>query len=150
MGDTSHAHSVERRKAGEDKGITTSHPKSTMGGSRSHMRHKIAIPNIKIVTQMWYEHPIHEALTIQQGKPIFKETRSNEEFVNMGTPLTEIEEFRTLHQAIMRVHQHIYPHERSDAIPGHQLHFTQLPKHVNVKQDTGLFKGFHITIRFNT
>jgi hypothetical protein len=103
-------------------------PKATWG-AHSQMHHKIAIPSIKIVAQiMWYGHPIHEALAIQQGKPIFKETRSNEEFVNMGKPLTEIEESQTLHRAIMRVHQCLYPHERPDAIPGHRLNFTQLPK----------------------
>ena len=41
------------------------------------------------------------------------------------------------------------PYEGPNLVLGYHLHFTQLPRHEKLKQDTGLSKGFHITIRFD-
>ena len=146
---TNHTHSIKRIKVEGDKGTITSHPKNNMEGSQSQTCHKVAIPSIQIVVQMWHGYPIHEAMTIQQGKSILKETWLDEGFFNMGTLLTKIEEFRILHQAFPRVYQCLYPHEWLDAVPRHHVQFTQLPRHETVKQNIVLSKGFHITICFD-
>lgn len=44
----------------------------------------------------------------------------------------------------------MYPHERADEVLGYQLHFTQLLRRENVKQDTKISKSFHTTICFDT
>ena len=54
-------------------------------------------------------YPIHEAMTIQRGKPILNETRLNVEFFNLETPLTKIEEFRIPCRAFPRVYQTFLP-----------------------------------------
>ena len=41
------------------------------------------------------------------------------------------------------------PYKGPNLVLGYHLHFTQLPRHEKLKQDTGLSKGFHITIRFD-
>ena len=98
---------------------------------------------------MWYGCPFHEATAIQRGKPILKETQSNEELLNLGTPFTEIEEFWTLSQTLLRIHQRLYTHERPDAVLSHHLHFTQLLRYEKMRQDTKLPEGFYIIIRFD-
>jgi hypothetical protein len=42
----------------------------------------------------------------------------------------------------------VFTHMRGQ-MRGHYLHFTLLPKHDKVKEDTGLSEGLHITICFN-
>ena len=66
-----------------------------------------------------------------------------------GTPLSEIQEFRTIRRAFPRTKQTLYPAERPDAVPGQHLHFTQVPMYEKISQDTGLTEGFHVTIRFD-
>lgn len=65
-------------------------------GTQNHSCQKVAIPNIKIVAQMWYGYQIHEAVAIQRGKPILMETSIDEEFLTTSMPIFEVEEFRTL------------------------------------------------------
>ena len=77
---------------------------------------------------------MHEALSIQQGKKELSEKRTDEEFNIIGTPDSEIHEFRSLRRAFPRTKQILYPSERPDAVPGQHLHFTE---------------GFHITVRFD-
>jgi hypothetical protein len=72
--DTIHTHSAKRRKAVGDEGTATSHSKNNVEGSQGRARHKVPIPSIEIVAQMWFGYPIHEAMAIQRGKPILKET----------------------------------------------------------------------------
>lgn len=54
-----------------------------MKGSQSHTCHKLAIPSIKIVVQMWYGYHIQDAMATQRGKSILKETPLDE-FLTMG------------------------------------------------------------------
>ena len=73
-----------------------------------------------------------------------KETQSNEELLNLGTPFTEIEEFGTLRQTLLRIHQRLYTHERLDAVPSHHLHFTQLLRYEKMRQNTRLPEDFYV------
>ena len=61
-----------------------------MEGSQSQMCHKVTIPSIEILAQMWFAYPIHETLTTQRGKPILEETRLDKIFLNMETLLTKL------------------------------------------------------------
>ena len=98
---------------------------------------------------MWLGFHMHEALSVQRGKRELKETRTDEEFTAVGTPTTEIQEFRSLRRAFPRTKQLLYPSERPDAVPGQHLHFTQVPMYEKISQVTGLTEGFHVTIRFD-
>ena len=129
----SYTHSTKKRKAIGDEGMATSRSKNNMKGSQNRMCHNVAILSIKIIAQMWYGYPIHEGVAIQRGKPTFKEIWSEEIIFNLGTLLTVIKEFRTLRRTFPRVYHHLYPHERSNAVPSHHLHFTQFPNHEKVK-----------------
>ena len=112
-------------------------------------RNKVAIPSIDIVSHMWLGFPIHEAMALHRGIEIIRETRTNEEFAKIGTPSREIIDFRTLRRAFPHVPRTYYPSERPDAVPGHHLHFTQVPRLEKIDPTTGLSEGFHITIRFD-
>lgn len=54
----------------------------------------------------------------------------------------------TLRHAFPSVSQKLFPNERLDAIRGQYFHFTQLP-HLKINYQSGLFKGYHITILFD-
>ena len=92
---------------------------------------------------------MHEMLATQRGKKELREKRTDEEFATANTPTSEIQEFRSLRRAFPRVKHSLYPIERPDAVPGQHLHFTQIPMYEKTSQDTGLTKGFHVTIRFD-
>lgn len=92
---------------------------------------------------------MHEALLLQRGKNVLKETRTDEELHAKCTPPTEIQEFWSLRYAFPRTRQILYPTERPNAVPGQHLHLTQLPRYENISHDTGLTDGFHITISFD-
>ena len=98
---------------------------------------------------MWLGFTIHEAIATQQGTDIIQEHRTFDEFTIMGTPPSEVIEFQTLRRAFPRVPQVCYPNERSDAVPGHHLNFTQIPRQERVDHTTGLSEGFHVTFRFD-
>ena len=51
-------------------------------------------------------------MAIQRGKPILKDISSDEELLNLGTPLTKIEEFQIFHQPFPKVHLLLYTLER--------------------------------------
>ena len=126
--------------------MTTSHPKSNMEGSLSHTHHKIAIPSIETIAQMWYRYPIHEAMAIQQGKPILKEILSNEELLYLGTPLTKIEEFRILcehSQRYINIFTHMRGRMRSWDTTFVSHNFQNMKSSINVlgylKASTSLF-----------
>ena len=76
-------------------------------------------------------------------------SRTDEEFIAIGTPPSEVHEFRTLRHAFPRTRQFLYPTKRPDAVPGQHLHLTQLPRYEKISHDTGLTEGFHVTIRFD-
>ena len=92
---------------------------------------------------------MHETLLIQRGKSILKEARTDEDFLAVGTPPSEVQDFRSLRRAFPRTSQILYPSERPDAVLGQHLHLTQLPRYEKFFHDTGLTDGFHITIRFD-
>ena len=48
------------------------------------------------------------------------------EILTVGTPSSEVDEFRSPQSAFQRVLQRLYPSERLDAVSGYHLHFTQL------------------------
>ena len=108
-----------------------------------------AILSIDIVSKMWLGFSIHEAIAIQKGKGIILEHRTNEEFEKLGTPPNEVIDFNSVRRAFPRVPQICFPNERPDAVPGHYLHFTQIPRHERIDPLTGLSEGFHVTIRFD-
>ena len=125
------------------------HPHNSGSSTYQRMRTKEAIPSIDIVSHMWLGFSIHEAIATQRGTEVIYETRSHEEFEQLGTPPMEIIEFKTLRRAFPRVPQVFYPNERPDAVPGNHLHFTQLPKLEKADPTTGLSEGFQVTIRFD-
>ena len=102
-----------------------------------------------MIGQTWLGFHMHKALAVQRGKRELKESRTEEEFTALDTPVTEIQEFRSLRQTFSRTKQVLYPSERPDVVPGQHLHFTQIPMHKKTFQDTGLTEGFHVTIRFD-
>ena len=92
---------------------------------------------------------MEEELAIQLGTQVLVDRRTDEEFTNMGTPVSEVREFRSLRRAFPRTKQTLFPTERPDAVPGQHLHFTQIPMYEKTSSDTGLTDGFHVTIRFD-
>ena len=137
-------HSAKRRRSEAGRHTTIS------DSTKSHnMKTKEAIPIIDIVSHMWLGFPIHEAMALHRGAEIISEHCTNEEFAKIGTPTREILDFRTLRRAFPRIPQTYYPSKRPDAIPGHHLHFTQIPRQENIDPTTGLSEGFYITIRFD-
>lgn len=59
-------------------------------------------------------------------------------------------ELYTLRHAFPQVAQRLYPNKQPNTIPGQHLHFTQVSHKDRVNQATGISKGYHITINFNT
>jgi hypothetical protein len=78
-----------------------------------------------------------------------KESRTDEKFLAMGTPPTEVHEFRSLQYAFPMTRQLLYPSERPDAVPGQHLHLTQLSRYEKISHNTGHTEGFHVTIWFD-
>ena len=141
---TSDTQSAKRRRNEAGRHTTS------LGTSKpQHEKTKEDIPSIDIVAHMWLGFPIHEAIATQGGKEIIREHRTPEEFTRIGTPTKEVIEFMTLRRAFPHVPQICYPHERPDAVPGHHLHFTQLPSLEKVDPTTGLSEGFHVTVRYD-
>ena len=98
---------------------------------------------------MWLGFHMHEASSMQLGKKILVEKRTDAEFTSVGTPINEVREFRSLRRAFPMTTQFLYPNERPDAVPGQHLHFTQIPMYETTSNDTGLTDGFHVTVRFD-
>lgn len=140
--------SAKRRKPdGEERRtpINTQQEEDTTQRTRS----KGAALGIDILAHMWLGFPIHEAIALERGKLPLREKRTNYEFECLGTPPSEIIEFRTLRHAFPRVAQKLFPNERPDAVPGQHFHFTQVPHNEKTNQETGLSEGYQITIRFD-
>ena len=136
--------SAKRRRSegeGHTRNSESSHPQ--------HLRTKEAIPSIDIVSHMSLGFAIHEDIAAQKGTEIIHEHRTYDEFTNIGTPSSEVIEFQTLRRAFPRVPQVCFPNERPDAVPGHHLNFTQIPRQERVDPTTGLSEGFHVTFRFD-
>ena len=116
----------------------------------THSKSK-SIPTLGIdmLGQMWLGFYMQEAFLTQRGKKELKENRTDDIFLAIGTPASEVHEFRTIRHAFPRTTQMLYPSERPDAVPGQHLHFTQIPKYETISQATGLTEGFHVTIRFD-
>ena len=91
----------------------------------------------------WISH--HEAMSIQRGKPILKDTQLDKESFNIGTSFTEIEELWTLRE-----------HSRGTLTPlptweaGAPPSFHTTSKTWKGETRHRLSKGFHITIHFDT
>ena len=98
---------------------------------------------------MWLGFSIHEAIATQRGKEIIHEHGTNEEFAQLGTPPREVIDLKTLWRTFPRVPQTCYPNERPNAVPGNNLHFTQIPRQEKVDTTIGLSEGFHITMRYD-
>ena len=150
MEDASESQTTKRRKAEAYTATSTPKVSSKHTTPSSHAKSKrIPILGIDMLSQMWLGFPMQEALLTQLGKHALKESRTDEEFLSMGTPPTEIHEFRSLRHVFPRTKQVLYPSERPVAVPGQHLHLTQLPRYEKISHDTGLTKGFHVTIRFD-
>ena len=150
MEDASESQNTKRRKADDYTATSTPPIPSKHTPSSTHTRNrKGSTLSIDMVGHMWLGFHMHESLSIQKGKKVLKEVRTDEEFKVIGTPPTEIHEFRMLRQAFPRTRQLLYPSERPDAVPGQHLHFTQVLMYEKISHDTGLTEGFHITIRFD-
>ena len=102
-----------------------------------------------MIGHMWLGFHMHEASSMQLGKNVLVEKRTDAEFTSVGTPISEVREFRSLRRAFPRTAQFLYPNERPDVVPGQHLHFTQIPMYETISNDTGLTDGFHVTIRFD-
>jgi hypothetical protein len=92
---------------------------------------------------------MHETIFSQLGKKSLVDKRTDAEFTDMGTPASEVHEFRSLRRAFLRTKQRLFPNERPDAVSGQHLHFTQIPRYEKISNNTGLTDGFHVTIRFD-
>ena len=148
--DASESQNTKRRKAEDYTATSTPAIQSKSTPSSTHTKPKrLTTLGIDMVGQMWLGFHMQEALSLQSGKHELKEKRTDGDFKAIGTPNTEIHEFRTLRRAFPRTKQLLYPSERPDAVPGQHLHFTQIPMYEKVSQDTGLAEGFHVTIRFD-
>lgn len=64
---------------------------------------------IDMLGQMWLDFHVHEAFLIKHGKRELKDIRSDEEFHVLGTPTTEVQEFRTIRRAFPRTPQVLHP-----------------------------------------
>lgn len=82
------------------------------------------------------------------GLPVHKH-HTNEKSTRLETPSREIIDFKTFHKAFLQVPQTCYPNKRLDVVPINHLHFTQISRQEKIEPTTGLFKVFHIIIRFN-
>ena len=148
--DASESQNTKRRKA-EDYTVSSTPITSCKPTPTSSQARAKCVTNLSIdmIGQMWLGFHMQEALAIQRGKQELKERRTDEEFTKLGTPASEVHEFRSIRRAFPRTKQIIFPNERPDAVPGQHLHFTQIPKYEKISQDTGLTEGFHVTIRFD-
>ena len=148
--DESESQNTKRRKAEDytatSTPITSCKPTPTPSQARAK---RVATLSIDMIGQMWLGFHMQEAFAIQRGKKELKERRTDEEFTNLGTPASEIQEFRSLRRAFPRTKQILFPNERPDVVSGQHLHFTQIPMYEKISQDTGLTEGFHVTIRFD-
>ena len=64
---------------------------------------------IDMFGHIWLGFQIQEALLIQNGKRELKDSRTNEEFHTLGTPSTEIQNFRSLRHVFPRIRQFFTP-----------------------------------------
>ena len=148
--DISESQSTKQRKADDYTATSTSDvshkPTPTPPSARAR---RSASLSIDMTGHMWLGFQMHETLAILRGKKELKETRTDEEFANIGMPTNEIQEFRSLRRAFSRTKQFLYPNECPDAVTRQHLHFTQIPMYEKISQDTGLTEGFHVTIRFD-
>ena len=141
---------TKRRKAEDYTATSTPTISSKRTTPPPHSKSKRASTlGIDMLSQMWLGFQMQETLLTQHGKNVLKEARSDEEFLAIGTPPTEIQEFRSLRHAFPRTKQILYPSERLDAVPGQHLHLTQIRRYEKVSNDTGRTEGFHVTIRFD-
>ena len=148
--DVSESQTTKRRKAEDYTATSTPNASSKHTTPSSNTKSKRAPTlGIDMLSQMWLGFPMQEALLTQLGKNTLKESRTDAEFLAIGTPPTEIHEFRSLRHAFPRTRQVLYPSERPDAVPGQHLHLTQLPRYEKISHATGLTEGFHVTIRFD-
>ena len=148
--DASESQNTKRRKAADYTATSTPIVTSKQAPPSSHTQPKRTTTlGIDMLGQMWLGFYMQEAIFIQRGKRELKESRTDEEFLAIGTPATEVQEFRSIRRAFPRTKQTLYPSERPDAAPGQHLHFTQIPRYETISHDTGLTEGFHITIRFD-
>ena len=147
--DTSESHSTKRRKA-DDYTATFTPIIPSKAILPPHTRSKQrATLGIDMSSHMWLGFHMKESLAIQKGRKELIETRTDEEFITLGTPVKEVHEFRTIRRAFPRTKQVLYTSERPDAVPGQHLYFTQVPMYEKIIHDTGLTDGFHVTIRFD-
>ena len=150
LDDASESQTTKRRKAEDYTATSTPKISSKYTTPPSHTKSKhTPTLGIDMLSQMWLGFQMQEALLTQRGKSALKESRTDEEFLAIGTPLTEIQEFRSLRHAFPRTKQVLYPSERPDAVMGQHLHLTQIPRYEKISHDTGLTEGFHVTIRFD-
>ena len=148
--DASESQNTKRRKAEDYTATSAPHVSSKLHTPSSHTKSKrTSSLGIDMLSHMWLGFQMHEALLIQRGKHTLMESRTDEEFIALGTPPTEVHEFRSIRRAFPRTSQILYPSERPDAVPGQHLHLTQLPRYEKISLTTGLTEGFHITIRFD-
>jgi hypothetical protein len=120
--DASVSQNSKRRKA--DDSTATSTIPSKITPTTSSRSKRAATLGIDMFGQMWLGFHMQEELSIQLGKKVLVERRTDEEFTNMGTPVSEVREFRSLRRAFPRTKQTLFPNERPDAVPGQHLHFT--------------------------
>ena len=93
--DASESQTTKRRKA-EDYTATSTLPSKTTPTPSSARSKRVATLGIDMIGQMWLGFQMHEALSIQHGKKELSEKRTDEEFNTIGTPDSEIQEFRSL------------------------------------------------------
>ena len=95
--DASESQTTKRRKAEDYMATSTPKVASKHTTPSSNTRSKrVPTLGIDMLSQMWLGFPMQEALLTQLGKHTLQESRSDEEFRAIGTPPTEIHEFRSL------------------------------------------------------
>jgi hypothetical protein len=146
--DASESQNTKRRKA-DDFTATSTIPRKPISTPSSSPSKRAATLGIDMLGQMWMGFHMHKALSIQLGKKLLVEKHTDTDFTNVGIPLSEVREFRSLRQAFPRIKQTLFSNERPDAVPGQQLHFTQIPTYEKTFSNTGLTDGFHVTLRFD-
>lgn len=96
-------YNAKRRKSELEEFTATSTPsKQEVVGTQSQTRQNIL--SIKLITQIWLGFPRHEAMATLRGSRLVKE---NDDFLTSDTPLSESNEFWTLHHAFPIVPQRL-------------------------------------------
>ena len=90
--EASESQTTKRRKAEDYTATSTPHVSSKHHTPTSHTKSKgTSTLGIDMLSHIWLGFQMHEDLLIERGKSTLKESRTDEEFLAIGTPPTEVQ-----------------------------------------------------------